>query len=356
VFQSHLDHNKKTAVDDNDPWLFTEPATALDVFPGDLGNAINLAFSQSPSPTLVYGIRTPTANNLPDVDNALAKASGLDAQFVVIAGTPLRAAGDADHPATSTLFGKLASHVTSVSADGDGKERMGVVMLAKGATDPGIVSGSLAADRMIYVAHKSIEDAAAAVAGTIAGYEPHISVLLKEVKLALDPADPHFLPSDIATINGAETFGAGPAGKGVNWLVHPSLIPGSAVYLGEAYTGNPGGTKKFIDIVRTLDDISFKLKARLIATIGNLRISRSGLRSLAAQIEAELTPLVRNEVIEGFVIGIPLLTMLDKDPNSRTQVENDQIKNAQDSRLVPVLVQVDYAGAIHRLDITLKFV
>jgi hypothetical protein len=124
--------------------------------------------------------------------------------------------------------------------------------------------------------------------------------------------------------------------------------------MGEAYTGNPGG-KKYIDIVRTIDDVSFRLKARLIKSIGSLRISRSGLRTLVAQMEAVLNPLVSNEVIEGYDIVVPILIMLDKDPASLTEAERTQINNAQSERVVEVLIAVDYAGAIHRLAITLKF-
>jgi hypothetical protein len=163
-----------------------------------------------------------------------------------------------------------------------------------------------------------------------------------------------FTPAEIGTINGSETFSSGPAGQGVNWLVDPVLIPGRGMYMGEGYTGNPGG-KKFVDIVRTVDDVSFRLKAQLIKTIGSLRISRSGLRALVAQMEAVLEPLVRNEVIEGYDVVVPILVLLDKDPASLTAAELIQINNAQAQRVVEVLIAVDYAGAIHRLAITLKF-
>jgi hypothetical protein len=223
-------------------------------------------------------------------------------------------------------------------------------MLAKGATDATVVAGTLADDRMIYIAHKSDQDAAAAVAGTIAGYEPHISVLLKQVSIDSDP----FTAAEIDAINGSETFDSGPAGKGVNWLVDPSLIAGGGIYLGEGYTGNPGG-KKFVDVQRIVDDCAFKLKARLIRSVGNLRISRTGLRSLVVQMEAVLDPLVAGGVIEGYEIVIPVLDLLDADPASLTAAQLQVINDAQAERVVEVLAAVDYAGAIHRIAITLKF-
>ena len=328
----------------NAPEPFTNPADALRRAPGDLGNAIEMCFKQSPGPSLVYGVRTAAG---PDWEQALATLSAVDVQLVVLANTALNAATAAANGAIALL----AKHVTTVSnTGGDGRERMGVAMLEKGATDVSLVKGDLAKERMVYIAHKSDADAAAAVAGTIAGYEPHISLLLKSVNISTDL----FTPTEIATINGQETFSSGPNGHGVNWLTDPVLIPGGGIYMGEGYTGEPGG-KKYIDIVRTVDDVSFRLKAQLIKSIGSLRISRSGLRALIAQMESVVDPLVRNEVIEGYDIVIPILSLLDKDPSTLTASELAQINNAQSERVVQVLVAVDYAGAIHRLAITLKF-
>lgn len=335
-----------TAGPENIPKPFTNPAEALSAFPGKLGDSIKMAFQQTPGPTLIYGVRTA---NGPDWAAALTAVSTLDVQLVALAQTPL----DVTSAAAGGAIEKLAEHVTSVSSEetgGDGKERMGVAMLERGSTNAGLITGKLASERMVYIAHKSDQDAAAAVAGTIAGYEPHISLLLKPVTITSDS----FTPTEIGTLNDSETFESGPAGKGINWLVDPALIPGGGIYMGEGYTGNPGG-KKYIDIVRTIDDVSFRLKAQLIKSIGNLRISRSGLRALIAQMEAILEPLVRNEVIEGYNILIPILALLDKNPTTLTAAELEQIDNAQSQRVVEVLVAVDYAGAIHRLSITLKF-
>jgi hypothetical protein len=322
---------------------FTDPAEARRRAPGDLGEAIALAFTQSPGPTLVTGVRVD--GGAPDWEAALEVLATLDVQIVALAAEPLDATSGGANGSVRTL----ADHVAAVSSTGgDGMERIGVAMLEKDATDPTIVSGALASERMVYVAHKSDEDVAAAVAGTIAGHEPHISLLFKSVAVSSAP----FTSAEIGELNGSETFASGPAGKGVNWLVDPPLIPGQAVFLGEGYTGNPGG-KKYVDIVRTIDSVTFQLKARLIRSIGNVRISRSGLRGLGATIESVLEPLIRQGVIEGYTIVIPLLTLLDKP--QRTPAEDQQVNNAQSERVVEVLVAVDYAGAIHRIALTLKF-
>lgn len=340
----------------NTPILFTNPDDAKAAFASPNNNpvsalydAIAIAFDQTPGPTVVYGVRTATG---PDWAAALNTLTTLDVQLVALANTPLTAstaAASGNNPAGAIL--QLADHVVTVSNTGeDGKERMGVAMLAKGSTDTSIVAGDLASERMVYIAHKSDQDAAAAVAGVIAGYQPQISLLLKPVSITTDL----FTPAEIATINGVENFGDPPKGNGVNWFTSPVLIPGRGIYMGEGYTGNPGG-KKFIDIVRTIDDVSFRLKARLIHSIGTLRINRSDLRALSAQMQAVLDPLVLTEEIDSYEIVIPVLILLDKDPSKLTDSEIQQIHNAQAQRLVQVLVAVEYAGAIHRLAITLKF-
>ena len=49
-----------------------------------------------------------------------------------------------------------------------------------------------------------------------------------------------------------------------------------------------------------------------------------------------------------------MLDLLDK-PIRTLAAERQQVNNAQSERVVEVLVAVDYAGAIHRIALTLKF-
>ncbi|MDX2547448.1 hypothetical protein ACOT81_37350 [Streptomyces sp. WI04-05B] len=332
----------------NTPIDFTDPAEARRRAPGDLGEAVALAFQQSPGPSLVTAVRVDEQN--PDWKAALDVVASLDVQLVVLANTPLNATtGRVDAPEGALVT--LAKHVASVSeTGGEGRQRMGVAMLPKDSSDPGPVQGTLAHDRMVYVAHRSTQDAAAAVAGAVAGHQPHISLLLKPVNIT----SPSFSQAEIETLNGPETFESGPAGRGVNWLTSPSIIPGSGVYMGEGYTGNPGGTK-YIDAMRTVDDLNFRLNASLIKTIGNVRISRSGLRALIARLEAILGPEVQREVLNGFEVFVPLLTLLDKDPATLTAAEAERIHQAEVRRMVQVMIAIHYAGITHRLSIAMNF-
>ncbi|MEI7993343.1 MAG: hypothetical protein WCH01_00435 [Methylococcaceae bacterium] len=284
----------------------------------------------------MWAVRTDPSDGNTAVAKALAEVAKLDVQIITIANTPL----------VSTTVGKseieaLASHVSTVSKTGsDGKERIGVAMLSKDATDASAITGNMSIERMVMVAHRSTEDAAAAVAGTIAGYEPHISLLLKPVSISMDSL---LSDSEIDTFNTAR----------VNWLTDLTLIPGKGIFMGEGYT--LGADIPYIDIIRTIDDISFRLKAELIRSIGDLRVSRSGLRALVSQMTAILEPLKQREVIEGYDVFFPLLVLLDKATASLTDAELQQINSAQNGRTVDAIISVDYAGAIHRLNITLKF-
>jgi len=306
-------------------------------FKGNLGESVRKAFEQTPGPTTVWAVRIDPGENGEALKNALAEVAKLDVQIVTLANTPLKSAAE-----SKTAIEALASHVSTVSkTGGDGKERIGVAMLEKGGTNPAVITTNMSIDRMVMVAHKSDEDAAAAVAGTIAGYEPHISLLLKQVKIGMDEL---FSDAEMVDFDNAR----------VNWLTDPSLLPGKGLFMGEAYT--LGVDMPYIDIVRTVDDVSFRLKAALIRSIGDLRVSRSGLRTLVSLMTAVLEPLKQREVIEGYDVFIPLLVLLDKEPADLTDAELQQINNAQNSRVVDAIVSVDYAGAIHRLNITLKFV
>lgn len=312
-----------------------KPVDAAAWFKGALGRSVRLALEQAPGPSTVYAVRTNPADGDP-IAAALAELAKIPVQIVALAERPLVGAGNGVAEVEA-----LAAHVSSVSTTGgDGKERIGIAMLGKGITNPAVVTGNMSIDRMVMVAHNSDQDAAAAVAGAVAGREPHISMLLKPIKIAMAE---QFSDGQIDAFNTAR----------IDWLTDPALLPGKSIVLGEGYT--LGAQLPYIDIVRTIDDISFRLKARLIQVIGQLRVSRSGLRALVSQMTAILQPLRDREVIESYDVFLPILVLLDKDPKSLSDAELQQINNAQNDRVVDAVVSVDYAGAIHRLNITLKF-
>jgi len=315
-----------------------KPVTDVGWFKGNLGQSIATAFAQAPGPTTIWGIATDPADAANAIPNGLAVAAKLNVQIVVLANTPLIGTGAGQGKAEIEA---LATHCNTVSTTGgDGMERIGVAMLGSGVTDTTLISATMAQNRMTMLAHNSAQDAAAAAAGVIAAYQPHISMLLKPITLDMDDV---FSDSEIDAFNTAR----------INWVTRTPLLPGAGFYLGEGYT--LGTDQPYIDIVRTIDEISFDLKAALIRSIGNLRVTRSGLRALVSQMSAVLQPLEDAGVIDSFIVYFPLLTLLDKDPTALTDVELQEIHNAQATRTVDSIVTIEYAGAIHRLNITLLF-
>lgn len=329
-----VSHNSKPA---NSPDQ-GKPVDDAAWFKGDLGKSVRKAFQQTPGPTTIWAVRTNPVDAADELKNGLTEVAKLNVQIVTIANRPLGAGPGFANRADINL---LANHVTTVSrTGGDGRERIGIAMLGKDVTDTAVVTGDMSNERMVLVAHKSDEDAAAAFAGVTAGYEPHISILLKPVGISMDQV---FTDAEIQDFDNAR----------INWLTDPLLFPGKGIFAGEGYT--LGKDIPYIDIIRTIDDVSFQLKAMLISSIGDLRVSRSGLRTLASQMTAVLEPLKQRGVIEAYDIFLPLLVLLDKPPATLVDSELQQINNAQNSRTVQAIVAVDYAGAIHRLNITLKF-
>lgn len=320
-------------------WPNGKAVDDLGWFNGAVADSVKTAFAQSPGPTTIWAVATDPADAGSAVANGLAAVAKIDVQIVVVANTPL--AGTAAVPQGRTEIEALATHCNTVSnTGGDGKERIGVAMLGNGVTDTTLITSTMAQNRMTMIAHHSTEDAAAAAAGVIAGYEPHISLLLKQISLDMDKV---FSDSEIDAFNTAR----------VNWVTRTPLIPGAAFYMGEGYT--LGADQPYIDIVRTIDEISFDLKAALIRSIGVLRVTRAGLRALVSEMSAVLQPLQDDGVIDSYVVFFPLLVLLDKDPAKLSDVELQEIHNAQATRVVNSVVTVEYAGAIHRLNITLKF-
>jgi len=276
-----------------------QPVDDIGWFKGAVGNSVKTAFAQTPGPTTVWAIATDPTDGPNTLANGLAEAAKIAVQIVVLANTPLVSAvqGQAE-------IGALATHCNTVSNTGaDGLARIGVAMLGSGVTDTTLITGTIAQDRMTMIAHHSTADAAAAVAGVIAGYQPQISLLLKPISIDMDKV---FSDSEIDAFNNAR----------INWVTRTPLIPGAGFYM---------------------------------------RVTRAGLRALVAGMTAILQPLQDEGVIDSYLVFFPLLVLLDKDPSALTDVELQEIHNAQATRTVDSIVTIEYAGAIHRLNITLKF-
>jgi hypothetical protein len=128
--------------------------------------------------------------------------------------------------------------------------------------------------------------------------------------------------------------------------------------MGEGVTADGTGERQYIDIVRTIDDIAFRIKAVLTSpqVIGTLRINRPGLRILLSIVRAMLNARVADGEIDGYAIDVPIQPIVEKDEKDRTPDETQQLQQVQNGRQLPFSVSIEYAGAIHQLVVTLKFV
>jgi len=127
--------------------------------------------------------------------------------------------------------------------------------------------------------------------------------------------------------------------------------------MGEGFTADGTGQRLYVDIVRTIDDIAFRLKAALTSpqVIGTLRINRPGLRVLVSIVRATLKARVAAGEIDDFDVDIPIQALTEADPSTLTADQQQQLQQVQNSRELAFNISVTYSGAIHQLVVSLKF-
>jgi hypothetical protein len=333
-----------------------QPITTLHYGPGELAKSINLALVNGA--VRVWAFRLDPAGGNPNLGDAFADFSNRQINLVCLS-----------HSSEAGSISDLKDHVEQASpndAGGGGtRPRMGVAMLPPegwtsngGAPKPSQRLADFGIDwsssRMVLVAHKSRDDAAAAVAGCIARYDPWISLTMKEVIGISQAAS--FTDSELAVWLDPEAQGI--VQPRVVPIGDPEFLPGAGLVLGESFTADGTGQRQYIDIVRSIDDLAFRLKAQLTNpnVIGTMRINRPGLTGLRTIVAALLDGRVAAGEIDGYTIDLPLLTILQKDPAQRSAEETQQINDVQNSRRLEFSVSVDYSGSIHFLIVTLRLV
>jgi hypothetical protein len=315
---------------------------------GPLYQSLVTVLQQDPAPARVYAVATGDAAGAPDYATAIATVAAAPVQFVCLANEADPARLDA-----------LADHIEAVSADGN--RRIGVAMVdpdlavAAGETFAANAASEYtalrsASGRMILAAARVPTtggapdvDVAAAVMGTVAGHDVHISILMKQVRGVSIPIERQFSASEIKAL--AEQF--------IVPLIDPELIPGEGLFIGSGRSFTTDTSRLYPDIVRTLDHIEALLKAGLIGSIGNVRIDRLGMQALRARFDGILQPLLTSRIIADYSVEIPLLGILEAEEAARTPGQSSTLTDARTSRVVEVLLSVTYAGAVHFLDINL---
>ena len=270
----------------------------------ELFKSIRLALLQDPRPSKIYGVRV-------EADNYAAALSSLDAAddvtFVALANEAnVGEAATETAPATNLVA--LKNHVEAMSAEG--QKRLGVAMVDRGiAKSPTHVAEVTAAvqalksdsSRMILVAARGATgDAATAAMAAMAGFPPHVSMVLKRIRGLSIPVESQYGPSEIRGLSEAN----------INPIIDPGLVPGEGLHFAEGRCFTTDESLLHIDLVRVLDDVEFRLKAGLIGAVGDARITKFGMTSLKTRVEGILGPLEQAAVISDFAIEIPVLSIL----------------------------------------------
>ena len=302
-----------------------------------LSNSLTLALEQNPAPSKIYAVRT--AEN--DYASALQSLEAVDdVDFVALA-----------NETDITALGALKTHVETLSATGN--TQMAVAMLdpthAKATTYVNDVDTTLeplksAVGRMVIVAARGATvDAGTAAMAAIAGYVPQESVVLKPVRGVTMPLASQYSPSEII----------GLAQKGINPIISPALMVGGGFYFGDARTYSSDAALQFIDIVRVLDDIDFKLKAGLVGAIGDDRITKSGLTLILSRTEGIMDPMVSAAEIDDYTIDIPLLDILIRPESTWSPGDTNMVTTARANRQITMYVNIVYGPAVHQIQVQL---
>ena len=346
------------------PTEVTDHGSVMDAFASGttantLTQSLDLVLAQDPRPSKIYGVRTAAD------DNYAGALAGLDAAddvtFVCLAGESTVGKATSGTTAATGLMA-LKEHVERASADGNRR-------IAVAAIDPGIARspsyvtdqlgaggyGPLKSDngRMVLVAARgattdptsttATADAAAAVMGTIAGYPPGTSVVLKQVRGFTMPVTSRYTPSEIT----------GLAGAGVIPLIDPALIPGSGLYLADGGVFSADAARNYLDLVTLLDQMEFALRAGLIGAVGDSRITKAGLTAVRVRIESILAPFQASGVLDGFTVTIPLLSILSLPESARSDADNAAVVTARQTRQVDAIVLATIAATIHQINVRL---
>jgi hypothetical protein len=318
------------------------------VKPTPLYSSIELAFLQNPRPTKVYGVKVTGSAYAA----GLAALEGVtDVTFVSLANEPTVGDPTASPP---TGLHALKNHVENMS--GQGLPRIGVAMIdpavaktptyadtvVKGLTDPHSLVSSVS--RMIVVAARGADgDMATAAMASIAGLAPQTSVVLKSVVGVNIPKEQRYSPSEVIALSNANIVP----------IIHPALLTGDSLNFAEGRLFTSDSRLLFIDIIRVIDDISFKLQAGLIGLIGDARITKAGMTLLKTQVQAILDTAVGDTEIDSYDVSIPVLSILQTPTSGWTAAEQLAVETARSTRVVDIFTTIVNGPAASKLQISL---
>jgi hypothetical protein len=314
-----------------------------------LFKSLRAALLQDPKPQKIYGVRV-SGNNYAA---ALASLEAADDVTFVSLANEVDVGADAVGTNPPTNLTALKHHVEDMSADGN--KRIGVAMIdpatPKAVNYVATVTAAVnslksSSGRMILVAARgATTDAATAAMAAIAGFQPHISMVLKKIRGVTMPVENQFSPGEIKGLSAAS----------IDPIIDPALIVGESLHFAEGRTFSSDAALGYIDTVRVIDDIDFRMKAGLIGQVGDARITKQGLTQVKTQVDGILGPLKRGAVIVDFAVDIPVLNILNIPETTWTATDKSIVSAARLNRTVDMFVSVTYGPAVHLLKVNLAF-
>ena len=313
------------------------------------------AMSQSPGPTRIYGVKA-AAGAIPAALASLNAAD--DVTFVALAGFIASAPPDDTVSATTTNpeIAALFEHVRIAASGGDNRMAVFSIDPALTADGSGVYADAAEAAIADFRSSRSIAIAArgatsggsdaqlsCAAAAAIAGQSPASSIVLKRLSGFRIPLESQYSPSEVVAV----------ASRDIIPIIDPAFIVGPSLHFGDGRCFSDDPTLAYIDVVRLLDDLEFRLKAGLINMIGDARITKSGLVSVSVRAQGILGRLLGPGGIDAFEVRIPVLEILRTPRASWAPAQVNMVGEARNNREVQMLVSIVLGPAIHRLKIQL---
>lgn len=312
-----------------------------------LYDSIELAFLQDPRPSKIYGVRV----NADDYAAALAGLEAADDVTMVSLANEVTVGAAAGGGNPPTGLHALKAHVESMSAAG--QRRIGFAMVNPAtAKSPTYVADVAAAvnglksstSRMAMIAARGATgDVATAAMAAVAGLPVHHSIVLKKLRGVAMPVQLQYSPGEIRGLSEANLLP----------IIDPALITGESLHFADGRLFTTDASLLHVDLVRTLDQIEFNLRAGLIGLIGDGRITKPGMTQLKIQVDSILGPLLRRQVIDAYQVDIPVLDILRTPEAARSATDNSIVTTARENRTVDLIVTITYGPAVSRLLVSL---
>ncbi|MET7863383.1 hypothetical protein [Micromonospora taraxaci] len=311
-----------------------------------LYNSLELAFLQDPRPAKVYGVKVAG-------DDYAAALGGLEAadDVTMVSLANESSVGNPAGAGAPTGLHALKAHVETMSAAG--QRRIGFAMVnpatEKGPTYVADITATAnplksSTSRMVMIAARGADgDAATAAMAAVAGLPVHHSIVLKKIRGVAIPVAKQYSPAEIKGLSEAN----------LTPIIDPTLITGESLHFADGRLFTSDASLLHVDLVRTLDQIEFMLRAGLIGLVGDARITKPGMTLLKTQVDGILGPLKRQAVIDDYTIEIPVLDILAIPEVARTATDTSIVTAARADRTVDLVVTVTYGPAVSRLLVTL---